>query len=197
MKNSLQYSPDVYRDEKATGIRLPNGAKPLAKLSPKHLDMLRLHLEGMKNCDIAVLHGCTDATVSLTLNDPRMVELKKQHKQNVSNEFDALYGGVVDTIRDGLQVTQPMNVRLKSADMFLKESPMRRTEESERDTAEDVVKRLLEISLNVNVNATGTQPVEGMTIEGEALPGQATAKLPTQTGFLGEADKPRTHGESI
>jgi len=151
---SLMYNPIEYQEEKELGTRLPNGAKPLRRLSPRHIELVKAHLDGVSNKDLARIFNMTESTVSRILGDPLVSEIKKQHQENVSAEFDALYGKAVAALRDGLDEAQPAGTRLKAAKLFFEQAAQRGLDEQE--SAEDVAQRLLAMQLNVNVNVEGS-----------------------------------------
>lgn len=155
----MSYMPEHYELEKLSGERLPNGAKPLRKLSPRHIELVKAHLDGVPNKDLARMFNMTESTVSRILNDPLVIELRKQHFENVGAEFDALYQKAVAAIRDGLSEAEPAGTRLKAAQLWFERARERSVTETE--TAEDVAKRLIAIQLNINTNSGEASPQGG------------------------------------
>jgi len=147
------YSPTQYEEEKALGIRKSTGALKLKKLRPWHHTIIRMHLAGIPAKEISRLTGRNYAYIHIVLNDP----LSQEHIRRAANlhemHFGALYGNVVDGIRDGLQEEQPVRVRLRAAEIYLKEKERQDGKVDDKETAEDVVAKIVNaIQVNVNVS---------------------------------------------
>jgi len=139
-----------YEMEKATGKRRENGALVLKKLSPIHMEIVKAHLDGVKNMDIAAMFRMTDATVSRILNDPLVEGIRTEWLKDRHAEFNALYGRAINTIRESLDESKPDLVRLKAAKMVMEDAPFTKEQEKRAETAEDVVQRILQINVQIN-----------------------------------------------
>ncbi|MFQ5433935.1 MAG: hypothetical protein ACE5FD_03580 [Anaerolineae bacterium] len=165
------YSPLQYDEEKSSGDRMPSGAKPLLSLSPRHIELVKAHLEGVPNQDLAQIFHMTPSTVSRILHDPLVVEIKEQHRRDVDAEFDALYQKSIAAIRAGLDEMQPAGIRLKAADMYLKQAAQRSESAAGAggETAEDFARRILQLQLNVQVNTGDSNEHNGSKTASQTL----------------------------
>lgn len=151
------YDPRLYRLQKATGERLPNGLPPLKRLTGRHIRILTLHLVGIKGIDIARACGVRGITVSRIINDPLGRAFLRRHYEDVENEFQALLGPAIDTLRDALSSDTPIKERLRGADTFFRRRGDYKETVEKKDTAEDVVQKVLaNIQVNVQVNNGGS-----------------------------------------
>ena len=139
-----------YEMEKANGKRRPNGALALKKLSPLHIEIVKAHLDGVRNTDIAAMFRMTDSTISLILSDPLVEEIRAEWLKDRHAEFNALYGRAINTIRDSMNEDKPALVRLRAAKMVMEDAPFTKSREDGRETAEDVVQRILQVNIQIN-----------------------------------------------
>lgn len=177
------YDPEAarvqYQLEKENGHRLPNGAKPLKKLTKKHKQMIQLHLEGMSNNDIAEGVGMTPSRVSIILNDPLARAWAQSQMQDFELEFQALFPKTVGVIRDALGAeTQggapAFATRLKAADLYYKASGRYKDAEEKGETAEDVIQRILANPLvQINIESPAETKRVGRTFDGELEDGSS------------------------
>lgn len=144
-----------YELEKQTGERLPNGAKPLKKLGPKHRELIRLHLMGHSNNDICHELGYTPGRLSVLLQDPLIRSVIDQGLRDYKNELEALTGQAVDGVRQGLH-NSDLGMKLKAVDRFIKLRDNLGTSE-QSETAEDVAQKLLTRITNSNVQINFNQ----------------------------------------
>lgn len=146
----MGYDTTVYEAEKANGTRTETGALKLKKLSPIHIEIIKAHLDGCSQTDIATMFNMTDSSISRIMNDPLVKEIREQWLVDKHAEFNALYGRAIDAIRDGMSEFQPVSVRLKAAKMVMEDAPFTKDREAARETAEDVVQRLLQVNVQIN-----------------------------------------------
>lgn len=144
------HDPVKYQEQKADGSRDAAGNLKLKALSPLHMEVVKSHLDGVKNCDIAAIFNMHNNTVSKILKDPLVEAIRKEWMNDKHAEFNALYGKAIDAIRDGLNENEPVANRLKAVDKFFANAPGQKEAETERDTAEDVVARLLQVNIQIN-----------------------------------------------
>lgn len=150
------YDPRLYQMQKASGERLANGLLPLKRLTARHVRILVLHLSGLKGNDIARICRIRPVTVSRVLNDPLGRTFLKRHYDDLENEFQALLGPAIGTLRDSLEKGVPMKERLRGADTFFKRRGDYKETVEKKDTAEDVVQKILSgLQINVQVNTGG------------------------------------------
>ena len=152
-RKGKEYSTEQYEIEKASGERNNQGTKRLKKLSQRHIEIIDLHTRGYKMVDIAKTVGVTRFNVSNVLNDPLAQDVIKKAHQQVENEFDALYGRVVDTIRDGLEKEIGLDTRLRAVDRYAKMKQVNGDQGKGPETAEDVVDRILQLNIQVNAGS--------------------------------------------
>jgi hypothetical protein len=158
-----QYSPERYREEVASGARRPSGARPLSKLSGKHLTCINYHLAGVKQGIIAQKMNMTPAWVSMVLSDPLSQELIKKRFLEMDGELRALLPQAIQVLREGLAptmevlaqdeagnlvpktVTTPMETRLSATDKFFKSQGYYTPKDKGAAgiTAEDIVREML------------------------------------------------------
>lgn len=162
-----QHQPVLYKVEKETGDRLPSGYPRLKKLTGRHLQILKLHLAGIPNYQIAAQLDCTDATVSRVLNDPLGMAFIEQAYKELDAQFRGLYGKVIQTIDKALDCGD-LDVALSAADKWLKAHGKYRPEEEkqEKRSAEDVIAQMLKVAqergmVTVQVKAGTPSPPDG------------------------------------
>ena len=109
----------TYEQEKALGLRSPSGVKYLKKLTPKHRQCILLHMQGMKQLEIAEAMGMKQPWVSNILNDPLAQEEIRREQQSWDQEFRAMGGMTMDALRSALRDPDP-SIRLSAADKWLK-----------------------------------------------------------------------------
>ena len=172
----------VYKAEKAKGLRLSNGSKPLKKLTGFHMTAIALHLSGMTNNQIAALLGRSPNWVSRILCDPRA---QKQIGNTVSileQEFRALFSDVIEAVRDGLSKEQSIRDRLAAADKWLKANGKYNSKDDFEDktTAEDVIQQIMAVQQNVSVSVSvdGNKSADGKCVVTLPSPGVANTASP-------------------
>ncbi len=177
-----------YLEEKVNGDRLPNGAKPLKKLKAKHKEMIKLHLSGISNNEIAEASGVTVSRCSLILSDPLSLAEIGRLLKDTEREFQALYPKAVERLRGALDADTigglPAHAtRLKAVDTYFRASGKYKDAERSGDTAEDVIERILANPLlQVNINVPGAARTEVQMpasddgiLEGELSDGSKTS----------------------
>ncbi len=146
-----KYSPVLYNIQKDLGVRKKTGELKLKRLKPLHREMIAMHLSGMPSTEIAAGLDVAYVTVCRILNDPLAVELINGFSEMSKKEFDALRFKANAALRDGLDHTS-IQTRLRAADLFSKRAgDYHPREVDDGDTAEDVIQRLLNLNLQVNV----------------------------------------------
>jgi hypothetical protein len=167
----MPYDAAVYQHEKAVGIRKPSGAAKLTRLTGKHLRIVNLHLSGMKGQDIAQVMGMQAPQISLILNDPLTKSVIAQRFIDIDNETYAKSHQVVSEAMSG----EDRALALRAADMVWRARGRFEKKESDRPTAEDLVRRMLEVagttgqaSLTVTTGPVPASADPLCTIEGSA-----------------------------
>jgi len=140
---------DQYKQELEDGTRNANGSRKLKELTPQHEEMVAMHLDGMRNRDIAESFNVTDSTVSIVLSDPLAQAIVQRARKENEARFSNLYGKVVDVIEDAIDPNESIDIRLKGANVYLKEAGNQGTQDKE--TAEDVIQKIINLQVNGNI----------------------------------------------
>lgn len=142
-----------YLAEKRSGIRRENGALKLRRLTARHYKIIGLHLEG-KSLE-AICQECrvTISTASRILNDPLAKSLLAKVYGHREQEIHALAGKALEATRDALGADKDIGTRLRGVDKFVKIRESMLDKDEGRETAEDVVAKILEkAQINGTVN---------------------------------------------
>lgn len=131
----------------------PEGKWQPTKLDGDHMHMLELHIAGLTHREIAAHLGCSAQTVSNIVTSELGRQFVAERIGGMDQEFLALYGDVIQAVRDGLAPDQETAVRLTAADKWLRaHGRFARSEGGSASvTAEDVVRKLLERGAQVNL----------------------------------------------
>lgn len=138
------YTPQLYQVEKALGLRLVDGTKPLTRLRPIHLKVAFLHATGAKGTEIAELLSCKLGNIYKTLRDPLIREIISRHMEDIEGEISSMAALAADVFRDGLK-HDSMSVKLKALDLWMKSQGKYNDNKGSGETAEDVIARALGI----------------------------------------------------
>jgi len=145
----MEYSPTTYQAEKDTGARRENGASNLQRLKPIHLKIVKLHIEGLGTTAIALKLGRSIGSISCILHDPLVKSLMQKVRESQEADLDALFGKVVDRVRDGLESERGLDANLKTIDRYVKLQQIK-VDDRGPETAEDVIQRMLNIQINIS-----------------------------------------------
>lgn len=190
----------LYRDErkpltraliewdKIVGKR--HGSVPLLqKLKPLHRQIVAMHLQGMANVEIGEVIDMSAGWVGRVLQDPLVQELVKGFMQGVDAELEGLYPLAVDALRKGLQ-SEETGTRLKTVDRFVKMSQRFRGDNAAGTSAEDVIKKALELAGNaVRVVEVGMANRDNV-LGGRAQPSVTIIEGTIQDGSERTSDSP-------
>ncbi len=92
----------------------------IEKVNGKHLQIFKLHMTGKySRTQIAEMIGVSDPTVTNTLKNPVILEMKQKALQDVEEDYSSLLRPAVAAIRKGLK-TGDLELRVKTAFGFLK-----------------------------------------------------------------------------
>lgn len=140
------YDPEHYKVEKILGARRPNGELNLKKLKPIHRKIIAMHCRGLPNRDIAFVTGLSEVSIGRILRDPLSQEYINQIvHENVDMELSALGPLAIDAVRQGL-LSEDQKVALVAADRFFRATGRYDRGDTAQQTAEDVIKRALELA---------------------------------------------------
>ncbi len=151
--------PSRYEEEKKNGERRSNGAKLLKKLTAKHKEMIKMHLSGLSNNDIAEVAHRTYSSVSLLLSDPLALTEISRLLEDTEKEFQALFPKSVQCVREAMEATTLANTpahttRLKAVDIYYRANGKYRDADSGAESAEDVIQRILSLpAIQITINA--------------------------------------------
>ncbi len=138
------YDAQQYQDDKLLGIRMDSGAAKLEKLKPVHRQIFALHMSGYSNNDVARAVGKTPSWVSTVINDPLMQTLISQVNDDLDGELRALFPMALDTLRKGMN-SEDKKIALRASDQFFRTQGKYREAGVRDQTAEDVIRQILEI----------------------------------------------------
>ncbi len=142
-----------YLTEKRVGLRRENGAMKLKRLTARHYGIIGRHLEGKSLEQICQECHVTISTASRVLNDPLAKELLAKVYGHREQEIHALAGHAIKATRDALTGDYDIGTKLRGVDKFVKIRETMIDKEKGRETAEDVVTKLLEkAQINGDVN---------------------------------------------
>ena len=150
------YSVERYEEEKLSGKRRESGALNLKRLRPKHIQVLALHLQGMKQSHIANRLGLSQPWVSNVISDPLSQEYITQFLEEQKGRLTGLFARSLDAVQEGLEAVHPTSdnplygTRLKAADMVFKLQGSYDEVVSSDESAEDVIERMLQVNVQVN-----------------------------------------------
>ncbi len=130
-RNGVSLLPILSRERKNLhSFRLPSPSvvalknnlpyQNLKRIKGKHLLILKLDMEGRySRADIAGIVGCSEPTVTNTLNSPAIQEMKGRAFQNIEDDYSALLRPAVAAIRLGLH-SGDLELKVKTAFSYLK-----------------------------------------------------------------------------
>ena len=103
------------------GMKNGEGApkEPLKRLTPKHYEMIALHLKGLKLAEIAERIGCTYATAWRVLKDPLAKQIIEEFYEIYKIDLIGLFPLAVDAVKKGLQ-DEDSKTQLLAVDRFVK-----------------------------------------------------------------------------
>jgi len=145
------YTTQVYEAQKESGERRPNGALNLKSLKPIHHKIINLHIQGLKNCQIASEVKKTEATVSRILSDPLVVGMLDKAYEAEQVRLRSLTGKAIDAVADALD-DQNKGMKLRGVDRFVKLHERIGKGKRDEQTAEDIIANILNLNLNVQIN---------------------------------------------
>lgn len=128
------------------------GHKNLKELKPIHLEAVIMHLDGVKNIDIADALDLTSVSISTILHDPLVVAILDAAKEENRERIGMLMGKSIDVIDEAMNRHNTIDDRLKGASLYLKEAS--KHGDSGGKTAEDVVQKIMNLQINGDINIT-------------------------------------------
>jgi len=129
---------------KYLGLVDPNESKALTNLGHKDKQMLLLYLQGEEPKEIVEQLGCSIARFRKVVKSDLGQTVIDDYFRFCDQEFSTLYQLSVSAVRDALK-SDDIDIRLKAADKFLRAHGKYDKRTSEETTAEDVVRRILEM----------------------------------------------------
>ena len=145
----------------------------LKQLRPKHLRIISLYMSGrFKRFEIARMEGVTPVTITNVISDPLSQKiLQKQHEQ-FEEDLIAMKPIALDTMRSGL-LDKDLRIGLSALDKYFKATGLYKEKADARDSAEDVMQRILNLQVNVKVvsgnESTGESISDISLVTGEQL----------------------------
>ncbi len=123
----------------------------LKQLNPRHIKAIHLHLQGFRLNEISERTDLSPWWICKFLKTEPARKLIAEYTEIFDQEFRAQYTESIRAVREGLLDPDP-NVRLKAADIYLKAHGKYREDGKSKDTAEDVVQRIMEMRRDLNSN---------------------------------------------
>lgn len=120
------------------------------QLSTIEQTIIELHLEGLSNIAISKALKCTPANVSYYLRKDNVKAFLVSVNEDSELRLKNLKNKFVDVIAKGLKSDVGINTQLKAARLFKDATK----DIEDNKTAEDVVSKLLNLQVNVQVNQT-------------------------------------------
>jgi hypothetical protein len=125
-------------------------------VSTKWRTILSLEMQGLPKNKIAELLKMCPASVGNITRDPRYVEHREQYLAAIDKDFLAMKPLAFKALQQGL-TSGDEDTALKASDQWFRAAGFggysKRDEPSEKTTAEDVVRQLLQINVQVNVGS--------------------------------------------
>lgn len=129
---------------KYLGLVDPNEPKPLSRLANKDRQMLLLYLQGEPPREIVEQLGTSMQRFRRVVKSEVGQLVIEDYFRFCDQEFSTLYQLSVDAVRDALK-SDDIDLRLKAADKFLRAHGKYDKSIAKQSTAEDVVRRILEL----------------------------------------------------
>ncbi len=127
--------------------------------SHRWFKVLAMHMAGKSKEEICAETGYKPSSYYQILRDPEMLTIRQQMLDDVQKDFDALYPKVVDNLRLQLDSDDP-KIQLQAQEQFFKATGKyapKREEGEGKTTAEEIVAKLLNQQINIQVNVGGNQ----------------------------------------
>ncbi len=131
---------------KRLGLLPTDPPRDLTVLKPHQLNFVLLHVQGKPITEIAEETGRSSSYISTTLRSIAAKNIIQDFYSFQDQEFQALYSKSVDAVRKALN-SEDDDIRLKAAKMFLAAHGKMKQGDLGQATAEDVVRRIMEIRL--------------------------------------------------
>jgi len=131
----------------------------LVPIPHKWYEVIALHLSGKSTKDICDATGYSLQTYYRIMNSPRSIAVRQQLMSMYQDEFEALFSKVIGNIREQLS-SESMKVKQTAQQQWLnteKKFKIKTGGAGMGESAEDLVSRLLNVNVQVNV----AQPNEG------------------------------------
>jgi hypothetical protein len=138
--------------QKYLGVLPGRKTETIKRLSSKRREAVYLFLQGYSPIEIADKVGYSPATIYSILSSELAQEIYKEHEQFLKLELDSLYQLAVKVVRETLQDKEDKGLRYRAAHDFLKgRAKYNPHDSSDNETAEDVVRRIMEFQGSVRV----------------------------------------------
>lgn len=132
------------------------------RFDTRHKQIIYLHLCGHGTSQIADTLGLNASTVRRTITSDIGQSIINEYFKFLDLEFNSLYSASIEAVRDSLKPTQDPKIRLSAAELVLKSLGKMMPKKTESDdSAEDIVKRIIEMQVNTQINvynSPGGQP---------------------------------------
>lgn len=150
----------------------PARAKDHHPVPHRWFAVLAMHLSGKSPKEIQKETGYSQAMYYRILSNPEVLAVRQQLLAQTQMEFEALYSKVVDNLREQLNSKDP-EIQLAAQQQFFKATgkyaPKPSDPKGEQLSAEDLVTKLLQQQINIQVNVGGQPATPTQLIEAEVV----------------------------
>lgn len=168
LDNAPDVAADILEAEHQLGIREGNGRHVLKRMKPIHRTISELFCLGLSNVEIAQVVERTPHYIGVVLSHEIV-------KDDVSNRIEAsraqlrsVQTQAVARVCDSLQEAAGLRMNMQGIDRYIKLSEHLGIQDEAKETAEDVVGRILSQQVNVQVNV-GTAEGKAVTVSTERI----------------------------
>ena len=138
-------------------LTMHEGRSASKEVNGRWASVCTLELRGLSQKNIAEALGIAPHTVSVIVNDDRYIQYRRERLAALDEDFVAMKPLALSALRGGLQSADE-NTALRASEQWFRAASFggySKTEQPSRAvTAEDVAKQLLQVNVQVNVDAS-------------------------------------------
>ncbi len=152
-------------------------------LNPLEYRIIALYLQGWKFNRICDVLDVKYHQIRRVFNHPQAQKILSEMEKNLEDELQGLSSLAIDAVRDGLTCGD-IKVRLDAADRVFKLHGRYAKTDNAKDTAEDVISKLLEVVLEQNHTVREISRPHGQLID--VTPEKSNGSDPTRSSGGGK-----------